>query len=297
MVSIIFFLTFLLFGIDAWDKGQYRWAVFFFACPVMIGLVALAAWIGNWARCPHGIFGGEKKRRCPRCVEEQHIADLRRDEEQRVAKLRKEEKQRIANLRAEAAQLQRAERERLRALSLRSKRGLLELSGREFEDHVAQLFTKLGYSVKQTPYVNDRGRDAILRKDGHKYVMECKRYDDNSPIGRRALQILVAAKLEERSSRGIFVTTGRFASTAHEYAEANNIELIDGECLTKLMWQVSPHSEADDTVKVMCTICGEVLTFSLSHSDELKSCTNGHTVENNLLKEMESANGAGKRRE
>ena len=67
------------------------------------------------------------------------------------------------------------------------------MGSKEFEDSIAKVFRKLGYRVTQTPYSRDGGKDAIAWKDNKKYVIECKRYGTGSSVGRRDLQILLAA--------------------------------------------------------------------------------------------------------
>jgi HJR/Mrr/RecB family endonuclease len=79
-------------------------------------------------------------------------------------------------IRVEAANLRESEASRLRTLIRLTLAELRELSPSHFEDEMARMFERLGYLVQQTPYVNDRGRDAILQKDGDKFLLECKRY-------------------------------------------------------------------------------------------------------------------------
>jgi HJR/Mrr/RecB family endonuclease len=65
---------------------------------------------------------------------------------------------------------------------------LRAISSTSFEDEIARMFTRLGYEVKQTSYSNDGGRDAIMMKDGNKYLVECKRYAKGGLSGRCVYQ-------------------------------------------------------------------------------------------------------------
>jgi restriction endonuclease Mrr len=99
------------------------------------------------------------------------------------------------------------------------------------------MFERLGYKVKQTPYVNDHGRDAILTKDGKKFLMECKRYGKDTTSGRPDLQKFHSAIVTDGGVSGFFVTTGAFTKDAIEFAATVPIELIDGAKLVRYMFE------------------------------------------------------------
>lgn len=83
---------------------------------------------------------------------------------------------------------------------------LCAISSTQFEDEIARMFTRLGYEVKQTSYSNDGGRDAIMMKDGNKYLVECKRYAKGGLSGRPALQKFHSAITTDNATSGFFVT-------------------------------------------------------------------------------------------
>jgi len=159
-------------------------------------------------------------------------------------------------LRHAARALRASEIARLRTASLSHADTLLALTPREFETAVCSLYRQLGYTVKQTPFSNDRGRDAIaFDSHGSKYVIECKRYAADRAVGRRDLQIFFAAMIEE-DAKGIFVTTGRFASTAPEFAEGKELTLVDGKRLRGLFARAYCLDSDRGIYEVMCPDCG-----------------------------------------
>ena len=158
--------------------------------------------------CVHGVRAA-KTGRCPVCAEEAQQS---------------EQKQRISD---EARSLYEREKHRLSNAWLSKSESYFNMDAQEFENAVCELFRKLGYRVEQTPFSNDRGKDAVIFKDETKYLIECKRYAETQNIGRRDLQIFVAAMLEEKASGGFYVNTGRFTSTAIEYALQNGIKIYD----------------------------------------------------------------------
>jgi HJR/Mrr/RecB family endonuclease len=120
-----------------------------------------------------------------------------------------------------------------------------QMSSREFEDAVAALFARWGFRVQQTPYANDGGKDALVWRDGCKFLVECKRYSSGQSVHRRDLQILVAAMQDEEAAGGYFVTTGRFTLAAEKYAPQHKIELMDGKALARLAQQLNGGSQQE----------------------------------------------------
>lgn len=139
------------------------------------------------------------------------------DEELNNKKWLVEERLRVTKIQNDAELLKRSEINSLRKRVSIHVDGLLSMNPREFETEVINLYRKLGYTVTQTPYTNDKGKDGIAIKDGIKYLIEAKRYTTGM-IGRPALQKFFAAIYEEKAAGGFFVTTSYFTSSAKEYA-------------------------------------------------------------------------------
>ena len=141
-----------------------------------------------------------------------------------------------------------------------------------------KVFRKLGYRVNQTAYVGDGGKDAIAWKDNRKYVIECKRYSADSSTGRRDLQILLAAKGDEGADEAIFVSTGRFTSTAIEYAKQNRIQIYDRTKLPDLINKAYGSASDISRAKTMCIECGMVVWVPIpGEGEQLGTCPNANT--------------------
>src|SRR5258708_6780615 len=156
------------------------------------------------------------------------------------------------------------------------------MSPQQCENEIAEVFRQLGYLVKQTPYSNDRGKDAIAWKDGQKFLIECKRYGREKTIGRRELKIFFAAMKEEAVEAGFYVNYVRFASTAYEYAIQNHIELIDREKFPSLINTACPVRENISMVNVMCHDCGEIGSLPIGEECISSQCINGHPISNDI---------------
>jgi restriction system protein len=108
-----------------------------------------------------------------------------------------------------------------------------------------RLLQAMGYGGREallthTGRPGDGGLDGIIRQDalGLDLVgVQAKRYDREAAVQRPEMQAFAGALQGAQTSRGVFVTTGRFSSGARSYAEqvAVRLVLIDGTELTRLM--------------------------------------------------------------
>jgi restriction system protein len=94
--------------------------------------------------------------------------------------------------------------------------------------------------LEHTGKPGDSGLDGLVRQDalGLDLVgVQAKRFDKDSTVGRPDIQAFVGALQGAQTSRGVFVTTGKFSPGARQFAEnvAMRLRLIDGKELTKLM--------------------------------------------------------------
>jgi restriction system protein len=247
-----------------------------FAITLLVIAVYAFNLIKNWqesrVRCQHGVRGGLTRNKCLQCADDK----VNEERERLEAQAQRAERERIQEA---ALALETSERERLSRLRLNKLQTLLDLTPQAFEDAIAQLFRDSGYSVEQTPYSNDFGRDAIATKDGEKVLIECKRYEPSRAVGRPALQNFHSAIVTDKAARGFFVTTGRFTAAALQFARANSIELFDGTRLLELIASVYPLTGDETRVKVMCCECGEVMEHDLTSGPRSHLCSKGHRTE------------------
>jgi restriction system protein len=233
--------------------------------------------------CPHGVVGGKirlkhllgggSQLKCGQCNQGEIEAQRKEQAEQ----LRSEATEKI---RIAADKLQAVEYTRLTKLRTHKIECLLRLTPGEFEEIVGDMYRQFDYSVERTPMTNDFGRDLILKKDGKKTFVECKRYDRDTPIGRRALQLCYGVIVNMKADAGIFVTTSRFAQTAVNFAGETGIKLIDGYELVALMAQAYPGDGSADEYRAMCRECGDIVLFNLREPVEEIGCRNSHMVKN-----------------
>jgi hypothetical protein len=281
IVLLIFTLIALMAAVKVGHSNFFAGVGLFVGVLVLSQVLAILAtgvrmWRQARKRCPHGVRAGLREG-CQVCA-----TDAMRDQAQRVAE--EERRRQRQELHARAYSLRGQEIERLSRAWLSNTEAYLQMGPQEFENAIAELFRKLGYQVKQTPYSNDGGKDAIAEKNGEKILIECKRYAANNSIGRRDLQILVAAMHDEGAGRGIYVNTGIFTATAKKYAEKNEILLYDRNTLPQLINEAYPTPADVSHANVMCVECGAITPMSVCDLPATGVCRNGHALTSNVVK-------------
>jgi len=104
-----------------------------------------------------------------------------------------------------------------------------QLSPRGFEEFVAEIMTRQGYEVSLTPFSKDGGKDIyVAQKSGlgtALYVVECKKYSPERPVGVGIVRQLYGVVQAERLTGGIVATTSFFTRGAREFQEEVRYQL------------------------------------------------------------------------
>lgn len=103
------------------------------------------------------------------------------------------------------------------------------MSGTEFEEFIALLFKKIGYSSQVTKQSGDQGLDVIAIKNGSKIGIQAKCYSNT--VGNAAIQEAVAGKSFYNCDKVLVVTNNYFTSAAIELAQANDVLLWNRDML------------------------------------------------------------------
>lgn len=135
------------------------------------------------------------------------------------------------------------------ALLARKPSYLYELSPRDFEELIAEIFARQGFEVHLTKQTRDGGKDiiALYNKLGiqTKYIIECKRYT-NKPVGIELVQRLAGVRHALSANKAILATTSRFTSPALEWArqEVNlwSLDLKDYDDIVRWLRPQAPTS-------------------------------------------------------
>jgi restriction system protein len=100
---------------------------------------------------------------------------------------------------------------------------VFRMSSRRFEELVAELLERNGYTVTLTPPTRDGGKDMYAAKKddlgSFLYVVECKRHAPDRPVGIGIVRALHGVAQHERVNAAMLMTTSYFSGPAREFAE------------------------------------------------------------------------------
>lgn len=235
-------------------------------------------------KCPHGNPIGVPKVFCIQCLDEEIEAKIKKMELENKERRVREVKRLKNEIWHKSMQIRQQEMKRLRSSFTISLDEMRQLTPQKFEDFVAGVFRSLGYSVEQTPYTNDGGRDAILIKNNKKMLLECKKYGQKNQSGRPDLQKFYAAIIGDNAEKGFFVTTGGFSKEARKYAQTVPIDLIDGPILIKMILESRSKFGGEKNYFSVCQVCGDIVELRLEASKTV-CCRHGHIVPHSITME------------
>jgi restriction system protein len=121
--------------------------------------------------------------------------------------------------------------------ALDQRPNLMELSFREFEALITNLFEKMGLETRQTQASRDGGVDCVAFDNrpifGGKVIIQAKRYKNT--VGVSAVRDLFGTLQNEGASKGILVTTSGYGAASFEFAAGKPLELLTGANLLALL--------------------------------------------------------------
>lgn len=105
---------------------------------------------------------------------------------------------------------------------------LYQLTDRDFEIVMAEIYHRLGYKVELTGETRDGGKDIIIRKPeilgDFIYYVECKKYAAKRHIGVGVVRNLVGTVSTDRVNGGILATTSYFTPDARRFITDNKYD-------------------------------------------------------------------------
>lgn len=139
------------------------------------------------------------------------------------------------------------------------------LAPREFEELVASIFSSEGYGINITSPTRDGGVDVFAERLNNlelpdRWIIECKHYKKDRPIGVEIVRQLVGVKSVLNSRNAALVTTSRFTKDARSIAERAGVDLVDRQ---KLLNWVENTTKADVN---RGTVRKDFQTVFISHS-------------------------------
>lgn len=105
-------------------------------------------------------------------------------------------------------------------------------TGADFELFCAEELRRAGWKTKLTRVTGDQGADLVAGKGGVSIVLQCKYY--SRPMGNRAVQEVVAARVHEHADRAAMVSNSVYTAAAEQLAQTNSVLLLHHTQLAKL---------------------------------------------------------------
>jgi HJR/Mrr/RecB family endonuclease len=126
----------------------------------------------------------------------------------------------------------------------RDPSSMYDLSPRDFEILVKELFEERGHKVELTGQTRDGGKDLIIVNTselGNLLIYgECKRYSPDHPVGVSVVSDLVGRVMTDRATAGIVITSSYFSPDAKVLSEKipHQMSLIDYKKLSDWLTKV-----------------------------------------------------------
>lgn len=118
--------------------------------------------------------------------------------------------------------------------SLGASGNIDDISGRDFEEIVGRILSKMGYSVSTTKGSGDEGIDLCLKsKEGRRVGVQCKRW--KGIVGQPVIRGFYGSLMHAHLKKGYVVTTGKFSKAAKDFVRDKSIILIDGDELRRII--------------------------------------------------------------
>jgi restriction system protein len=200
----------------------------------MPALSAVGRALDKAKKCRHGVRGAHlQPARCESCMAEARAAAARTLAERAEAAAREAQRrtEEAAKQAEEARHRQMEYEQHLKSIRLPSY--LAQMDPREFELTVCEVYRRLGYDVRETPYGGDSGVDGYLRRDGKLFILQCKRV--KGTVGQPEVRDLFGTMVHERAAGGIMVTTGNVSQQARAWMSGKPIQVVQVDELVQMI--------------------------------------------------------------
>ncbi len=115
----------------------------------------------------------------------------------------------------------------------KSKRAFwLNLSGLAFEQQLADLYTRLGFSANVTKASGDEGVDIVLTRNRKTIIVQCKQH--SKPVGPAIVRELYGAMISFKADSAILACTSGFTVGVSRFVKGKPIELIDVDAILRM---------------------------------------------------------------
>jgi hypothetical protein len=108
-------------------------------------------------------------------------------------------------------------------------------SPHEFEDFIAELFTKMDYSTERTPLTGDYGADVIAKKGEEVIAVQVKKNKLGNDVGVKDVNQVLGSMHRYKANKAIVITTSDFTLAARKLATTAPVDLWNREKLYEMI--------------------------------------------------------------
>jgi Restriction endonuclease/Topoisomerase DNA binding C4 zinc finger len=112
---------------------------------------------------------------------------------------------------------------------------LRSIDPQQFELLICEMFRRMGYEARATPYSQDGEIDGYLRKNGRLSLLQCKRV--KGAVGEPVLRDIYGTLVAHKAAQAIVVTTGTVSEQARQWMKGKPIRIIELKELETLISQ------------------------------------------------------------
>lgn len=113
----------------------------------------------------------------------------------------------------------------------------------DFEDFIAFLFSKMGYTIQPTSYSGDFGADLIVEKDNKKIAVQVKRYEKNNKVNVASVNQVIGAKNYYNCDTALIITTSDYTKPAYDLMNATETKCWNWNDLQKRISDIFLNGE------------------------------------------------------
>lgn len=146
---------------------------------------------------------------------------------------------------------------------------------KDFEEYIADLFSRLGFKTQAVGRSHDGGIDVIAEKDGIKHYIQCKKHITSQVTVHDVRDFYGALADKLTKGNGYFITTNKFTLEAEKFAEDKPIELIDGSKLIEYIYFAKKEKDVLEKPELeKCPKCNGCLVKRKGKFGEFYGCSN-----------------------
>jgi hypothetical protein len=167
---------------------------------------------------------------------------------------------------------------------------LQQMDPYEFEQFVADLWTRMGWNTEVSTAAGDKGVDVIARQSmpyEQLLLIQAKRYGPNTTVGSPDVQQYASLRQQfEGVDKVLIVTTNEFTKQAKETADQLNVKLIDGDRLAHL---IEEHEALDlvaeylDFIEPIENAAENQATAETTHEEQPADASADSTTNDSIL--------------